>query len=193
MAAADPLSEFSVLLARAQKAEAGDATACALATATRAGVPSVRIVLLKEADANGFTFFTNYGSRKASELQENPHAALCFFWPSIAVQIRVQGTVARLTAAESSEYFATRPRESQLGAWASQQSAPLASREELLDRFREIEARYADQPVPCPPNWGGYRLTPTEIEFWWSREFRLHDRVLYTRSGSGWTVQRLYP
>jgi pyridoxamine 5'-phosphate oxidase len=189
----DPIAEFESLLARAKASEPSDATACSLATATRDGVPSVRIVLLKGVDAGGFTFFTNYESRKAAELDQNPRAALCFYWPSIGAQVRVSGTTARVTPPESAAYFATRPRESQLGAWASRQSAPLASRDELLGRFREIEARYAGASVPCPPGWGGYRLTPERIELWWSREFRLHDRLVYARQGSLWTEQRLYP
>jgi pyridoxamine 5'-phosphate oxidase len=153
----------------------------------------VRVVLLKGVDPDGLTFFTNYDSRKAAELDANPSCALCFHWPTLGVQVRVEGRAARTDAAESAKYFATRPRESQLGAWASRQSAPLDSREELIARFRDFEARFADRSVPCPENWGGYRVAPDRIEFWRSREFRLHDRLLYVRSGPDWTSRRLYP
>jgi pyridoxamine 5'-phosphate oxidase len=189
----DPIAEFQSLFSQARASEAGDASACALATTTPQGAPSVRIVLLKDVDGRGFTFFTNYTSRKASELEANPRAALCFYWPSLTAQVRVEGDTSRVTRDESQAYFATRPRESQVGAWASNQSATLASREELLARFRESEARFAGADVPCPEHWGGYRLAPQKIEFWRGREFRLHERVLYTRAASGWTVATLYP
>jgi len=189
----DPIAEFKSLLAEAAAREASDSTACALATASPSGAPSVRIVLLKDVDAAGFTFFTNYTSRKAAELDANPRAALCFYWPTLGVQIRVEGSVERVGPDESRAYFATRPRESQIGAWASRQSSPLAARDELLDRFQEQEGRFAGGAVPCPDHWGGYRLAPERIEFWRAREFRLHDRVLYTRCGDGWTAQGLYP
>jgi pyridoxamine 5'-phosphate oxidase len=189
----DPITEFSSLLAQARATERGDPTACALATARPGGQPSVRIVLLKGVGTDGFTFFTNYGSRKAGELDANPAAALCFYWSSIDTQVRVEGRTARVSEVESKEYFASRPRESQLGAWASVQSAELGSREELLERFRELETRFTGASVPCPPNWGGYRLTPSSIEFWRSREFRLHERRLYTRADSGWDARLLYP
>jgi pyridoxamine 5'-phosphate oxidase len=189
----DPIAEFQELFAKAVAAETTDPTACALATATPDGAPSVRIVLLKDVDARGFTFFTNYASRKARELEANPRAALSFLWPRSVVQVRVEGRTSRVTDEESAAYFATRPRESQLGAWASQQSAPLASREDLLARFREAELRFAETAVPRPPHWGGYRLAPERIEFWRGREFRLHDRVLYTRVGDTWTMQGLFP
>ena len=189
----DPIAEFQSLFAQARVSEAGDASACALATAAPEGAPSVRIVLLKDVDGRGFTFFTNYTSRKASELEANPRAALCFYWPSLTAQVRVEGDTSRVTRDESNAYFATRPRESQIGAWASSQSATMASRDELLARFRESEARFAEGDVPCPEHWGGYRLAPQKIEFWRGREFRLHERVVYTRSASGWTVATLYP
>jgi pyridoxamine 5'-phosphate oxidase len=191
--AQDPIVEFQVLLAEARAREAADATACSLATVSADGAPSVRIVLLKDVDARGFTFFTNYTSRKARELAANPRAALCFHWPTVAVQARVEGPTQRVTRAESEIYFATRPRESQLGAWASQQSAPLTSRDDLLERFREMEERFKDGPVPCPEHWGGYRLEPERIEIWKARDFRLHERVLYTRSPAGWGAQGLNP
>jgi pyridoxamine 5'-phosphate oxidase len=189
----DPIATFQSLLAQARAAEAHDATACTLATAALDAAPSARIVLLKDVDERGFTIFTNYESRKAGELAANPRAALCFLWPALGVQVRVEGGVSRVSREESEAYFATRPRESQLGAWASRQSAPLTSREALLARYREVEALYAGAAVPCPPHWGGVRLAPARIEIWRAREFRLHDRELYTRDGTGWTMQRLNP
>ena len=188
----DPITRFSQLFARAAASEP-DATAVALATADDSGAPSVRMVLLKAVDAAGFVFFTNYESRKARELSVNPRAALCFHWPTLGAQVRVEGGVERVTAAESEEYFATRPRESQLGAWASQQSRPLASPAALREEFERTSARFAGEPVPRPPVWGGYRVLPERIEFWHAGEHRLHDRVLYTREGEGWTLERLFP
>ena len=189
---ADPIARFQELFARARAGEP-DATAVALATAATTGAPSVRMVLLKGVDAAGFVFFTNYESRKAGELAANPRAALCFYWPTIGVQVRVEGEVERVTAAESEAYFATRPRESQLGAWASRQSRPLASPEALREEFAQAAARFAGQPVPRPPVWGGFRVRPQRIEFWHAGEHRLHDRVLFTRAGEGWKVERLFP
>jgi len=188
----DPIAEFQQLFARAGTREP-DATAVALATADATGAPSVRMVLLKAVDADGFVFFTNYESRKAGELAANPRAALSFYWPTIGVQVRVEGGVERVSAAESEAYFATRPRESQLGAWASHQSRPLASAEALREEFARTSAQFAGQPVPRPPVWGGFRLRPQRIEFWHAGEHRLHDRILYTRAGEGWTVERLFP
>jgi pyridoxamine 5'-phosphate oxidase len=188
----DPIAEFQELFARASTREP-DATAVALATADGTGAPSVRMVLLKAVDATGFVFFTNYESRKAGELDVNPRAAFCFYWPTIAAQVRVEGAVTRVAAAESEAYFATRPRESQLGAWASRQSRPLASAEDLREEFARTSARFAGQPVPRPPVWGGFRVVPQRIEFWQAGEHRLHDRIVYTRAGEGWTVERLFP
>ena len=190
--ASDPMALFAEAFAEAAAAERADPTAVALATVGPSGAPSVRMVLFKDADPRGFTFFTHYESRKARELAAEPRAALCFYWPAIGVQVRAEGRAERLTGAESDAYFATRPRESQLGAWASRQSQPLGSREELLARVAEMEARFPDH-VPRPPFWGGYRLTPTRIEFWRAGEARLHDRILYERTPAGWQAQRLYP
>jgi pyridoxamine 5'-phosphate oxidase len=190
--AIDPIAEFQALFERARKTEP-DVTAMALATADAAGAPSVRMVLLKSADASGFVFFTNYESRKAGELAANPRAALCFYWPSIGIQVRVEGAVERVRAEESDAYFATRPRESQLGAWASAQSTPLESPAALRASFDRISKRFEGQPVARPGHWGGFRVRPARIEFWTAGQFRLHDRVVYTRQGEGWTAQRLHP
>jgi pyridoxamine 5'-phosphate oxidase len=189
---ADPIALFLALFEKAKLVEPQEGTAMTLATADAEGRPSARMVLLKGADARGFTFFTNRGSRKGRELEENPVAALCLHWPAREQQIRVEGRVERVSDEESDAYFATRPRESQLGAWASQQSAPLASREELEGRVRELEARYPSR-VPRPPFWGGYRVVPATIEIWQAGAARLHDRFLYTRTPTGWTTTRLNP
>ncbi|MCH7665212.1 MAG: pyridoxamine 5'-phosphate oxidase [Acidobacteria bacterium] len=192
--ARDPMAEFGALFERARNSpEPGDATACALATASADGTPSVRMVLLKGFDDRGFVFYTNYGSRKAQDIEENPRAALCFHWISIKQQVRVEGSVERVSEEESDIYFASRGRLSRLGAWASKQSQPLASRGDLLRRFAAVELRYPVGPVPRPQFWGGYRLRPERIEFWSNKSHRLHDRRVFSRSGEGWTVRRLYP
>lgn len=193
---ADPIAAFHAAFARAAATAPpppADHTAAALATADAAGRPSVRMVLVRHVDHTGFLFYTNYGSRKARELEVNPRAALCFFWHWLEEQVRVEGRVERATTEESETYFATRPRGSQLAAWASRQSAELASRAELEAQYRAIEARFADQPVPRPPFWGGFRLVPDEIEFWRAGPYRLHDRLRYRRGGNGWKAVRLYP
>ena len=165
-----------------------------LATATTDGKPSARMVLLKQVDEAGFVFFTNYRSQKANELDDNPQAALVFYWTHLDRQVRVEGSVTRISAAESDEYFATRPRESQLGALASPQSEVIESRQSLEDSFRELEERYRDREVDRPEHWGGYRVQPNRIEFWKGRPGRLHDRLLYERqAGGAWTIKRLAP
>jgi len=165
-----------------------------LATATPDGLPSVRAVLLKSADAHGFVFYTNLDSRKADELRGNPRAALCLHWKSQARQVRVEGTVTPVAEAEADAYFATRPRDSQIGAWASDQSRPLESRAALERRFRMFSRNYAEQPVvPRPANWSGFRVHPTRIEFWQEQPFRLHDRVIFVRDGEAWRKERLFP
>lgn len=189
----DPLARFRELLARAEAAQNADCTAVALATADLLGRPSVRMVLLKGVDAGGFVFYTNYESRKARELRNNPHAALCFHWPAICVQVRIEGDVEQVSEEESDAYFATRPRGHQLAAWASFQSAALVSREALEQRYGEAEERFLRRPVPRPPSWGGYRLLPERIELWFGHENRLHDRLLFTRQGESWSEERLFP
>ncbi|GMU64387.1 MAG: pyridoxine/pyridoxamine 5'-phosphate oxidase [Acidobacteriota bacterium] len=189
----DPIDEFEAVFARAALAAPSDPTATALATADAAGRPSVRMVLFKGVDRSGLRFFTNYDSRKGRELAENPRAALCFYWPWIDEQVRVEGTVERLSAAESDAYFASRPRLSQLGAWASRQSRPHASRFELLRRVVTTEARFLGREVSRPPNWGGFLLRPEAVEFWASQPNRLHLRRRFERSESGWRLERLDP
>ena len=189
----DPIEKFRELLERAQAAETADPTAVALATADGEGRPAARIVLLKSVDTRGFVFFTNYGSRKASDLARNPRGALCFFWPALSTQVRAEGAVERVDEAESDAYFASRPRGHQLATWASRQSALLADRRELLERYHEAEARFGDGEVSRPPWWGGFRLRPESIEFWHGFENRLHDRLLYRRDGEGWSTVRLNP
>jgi pyridoxamine 5'-phosphate oxidase len=191
--AEDPIARFHALLERARAASPFDPTAAALATVDARGSPSVRIVLVKAFDARGFVFHTNRESRKARELAANPRAALAFHWAAIGEQVRAEGEVSPLGDAESDAYFATRPRASRIGAWASRQSAPLASREELESAVREIEARFAGREVPRPPFWGGYVLAPARIEFWTSEESRLHRRTLFFRDGDRWRTSLLYP
>ena len=189
----DPLALFQRFFSDAKAREPFDATAVALATCDRHARPSVRMVLLKGLDGESFVFFTNYGSRKARELDENPCAALCFFWPTLGVQVRVEGHVERESAAASDAYFASRPRGSQLAAWASQQSAPLDARKALLAGYDAQCTRFGDGPIPRPEFWGGFRLRPTQIEFWATQPFRMHDRLLYVNTGQGWQTTRLYP
>jgi pyridoxamine 5'-phosphate oxidase len=189
----DPIARFHDLFAAARAREANDPTAAALATADSAGQPSVRMVLVKIVDERGFRFFTNFGSRKAHELEENPRAALCFHWPALERQVRVEGAVETLPGEESDAYFASRSRESQLGAWASRQSAPLDSRAALEERVRLVAERFAGRPVPRPPFWGGYLLVPDRIEMWSGGAHRLHDRELYERVDGVWSVERLFP
>lgn len=195
MPSPDPIARF--LDARARAVAAGapfDATAAVLATASPEAVPSVRFVLVKDVGPEGFFVYTSYESRKAAELERNPRAALAMHWPEIGEQFRVEGPVRRASAAQSDAYFATRPRESQLGAWASPQSQPIASREALMDRVAAIEERFGDGPVPRPPTWGGYAVVPERIEHWVNGAARLHDRWVFERGGDGlWKMQRLAP
>jgi len=189
----DPIRQFEAWFNDAIAAKLPLPEAMTLATATPDGKPSARMVLLKQVDHDGFVFYTNYRSAKAAELDANPYAALVFYWVTLDRQVRVEGNVVRTTAEESREYFKTRPRESQIGAWASAQSEVISSREVLEQRAKELEAQYSDREIDCPEHWGGYRLTPVRIEFWKSRIGRLHDRILYERTDRGWTISRLAP
>ena len=189
----DPVVEFSVWLQAAIDEGAPEPSAMVLSTVDPAGIPRGRTVLLRTVDARGFVFFTNYGSAKARALDASPRAALTFWWYRLHRQVIVEGSVERVAAAESDAYFATRPRASQLGAWASEQSMPISSRTELLDALDAVEARFAGVDVPRPPFWGGFRVIPERIEFWQGRPNRLHDRVRYDRDGDRWTTQRLSP
>jgi pyridoxamine 5'-phosphate oxidase len=192
----DPIEEFRALFAQAQAVDRSrlpEPTAMSLATVSADGAPSVRIVLLKAVDERGFVFFTNLNSRKGRELNATPRAALCFYWAALDTQIRVEGTVEPVSEAEADAYFASRPRESQIGAWASLQSETLSGMDELRERVAAVEARYANQSVPRPPHWSGRRVTPSSIEFWHAGEYRLHERRRYERDGDHWMMRRLFP
>ncbi len=191
---ADPIRQFEKWFEEATQSDLVEPNAMALATATSDGRPSVRIVLLRQVDHRGFAFFTNYDSRKSRELEANPHASLLFFWQSLERQVRVEGQVERVDAAESDRYFLGRPLTSRIGAWASPQSEVIAGREVLEQLCREFEARFPAGEVPRPPYWGGYRLNPQSVEFWQGGPSRLHDRLRYTRQpGEVWLVERLAP
>jgi pyridoxamine-phosphate oxidase len=189
----DPLIQFRRWYEEAKDTAVRAPEAMALATATREGTPSVRMVLLKAADERGFSFYTGYVSRKAAELDSNPRAALLFYWDPLGRQVRVEGTVERVPKEESDAYFATRPRGAQLAATASRQSSVLAGREELDRRVSEVDHDHPGEVVPRPEHWGGYRLVPDTYEFWQHREDRLHDRLRYRRDDVGWTIERLSP
>lgn len=194
-AAADPFALFQAWFADAEKAEPADPDAMAVATVDAHGLPNVRMILLKGADSQGFVFYTNSGSAKGQELGANPKAALLFYWKSLGRQIRVRGPIAPVTDAEADAYFATRHRESRIGAWASQQSRPLESRAALEEEVSRYTQKFADAEVPRPPHWHGYRVRPVEIEFWQNGQYRLHDRIVFRRAApeGPWIKTRLNP
>jgi pyridoxamine 5'-phosphate oxidase len=189
----DPIKQFQLWFNDAVEAKLPLPEAMTLATATPDGKPSARMVLLKQVDQDGVVFYTNYHSAKAEQLDANPYAALVFYWSRLDRQVRVEGSVVKTSAQESRDYFRTRPRESQIGAWASAQSQAIRSRDLLEQRAQELEDLYLNREVDCPEHWGGYRLTPERIEFWKSRIGRLHDRILYVRNNDRWTITRLAP
>ena len=189
----DPFAKFAKWMKQAWEHEPEDANAMTLATATPDGTPSARIVLLKGADERGFVFYTNTQSRKGDELAANTRAALLFHWKPQGRQIRIEGHVEPVTAAEADAYYATRARISRLGAWASDQSRTLPNRAELERRLAEYESKYPGEDIPRPPHWSGYRVVPDRLEFWQNMPFRLHDRTVYTRAAGGWTIGKLYP
>ncbi|HEY6139830.1 MAG TPA: pyridoxamine 5'-phosphate oxidase [Thermoanaerobaculia bacterium] len=190
----NPFAQFGRWFADARAAQQPLPEAMTLATATADGAVSARVVLLKSFDEHGFVFFTNYNSLKGAQLHENARAALVFWWPPLERQVRIEGAVCRVTEQESDDYWATRPRGSQLGAWASEQSKVLAGRGDLDERFEELSATYADRPIPRPPHWGGYRVIPTLLEFWQGRADRMHDRFRYRlRDANDWVIERLSP
>ena len=189
----DPFALFDAWLSEAEASEPNDPNAMALATADAGGRPSVRMVLLKGHGPNGFVFYTNREGRKAGDLEANPRAALLFHWKTLRRQIRIEGPVSPATDAESDAYYASRSRDSQLGAWASDQSRPLADRATFEARVADAAAKFEGQPVPRPAHWGGYRVTPEAIEFWQDREARLHERRVFTHTGGSWTEGLLYP
>ena len=189
----DPFALFDEWYAQARETELNDSNAMALATADAQGRPSVRMVLLKGHGPDGFIFYTNFEGRKAGDLLANPHAALLFHWKSVRRQIRIEGSVGPVDDATAEAYFATRSRDSQLGARASDQSRPLPSRAVFMDRYEEVRARFEGGPVPRPPHWSGFRLTPERIEFWQDREHRLHERRVFSRQENAWNEGLLYP
>jgi pyridoxamine 5'-phosphate oxidase len=189
----DPLRQFAYWFGQVAEAGVREPGAAALATASAAGDPSVRMVLVKSFDERGFVFFSNYASRKGREIDDHPRAALLFSWDQLGRQVRIEGPVARTSAEESAAYIRTRPRASQLSALASPQSQSVGSREELERRVEELERRYGGDELPVPSNWGGFRLVPETLEFWQQRSDRLHDRLLYRRSGDRWLIERLAP
>ena len=192
----NPLSRFNRLFAQAQQVDRSilpEPNAMSLATVGMSGNPSVRIVLMKDVDERGFVFYTNLDGRKGRELRTHPVAAICFHWPALEVQVRAEGSISMVSDEEADAYFATRPRESQIGAWASIQSQPIEHANDLATRIAEFDAQFNGSEVPRPPFWSGFRLRPDKIEFWRARPGRLHERHLYTRSGEAWTMETLYP
>lgn len=189
----NPVSQFSLWFNESLELGLLDANAMTLSTCTPDGKPSGRIVLLKSFDEKGFVFYTNYNSRKGIELISNPFASLLFYWEELSRQVRIEGTAEKLSSAESAEYFSTRPLESKLGAWASPQSSVISNRDELEKRYEELEKFYAEQVIPKPEHWGGFRIVPEKVEFWQGRPNRLHDRIMFYKENAGWIKKRLAP
>jgi pyridoxamine 5'-phosphate oxidase len=189
----DPIVQFERWFREATEADLFTPNALSLATVGADGMPSLRTVLLKAFDDKGFVFYTNYGSRKAREIEANPQAAMLFHWLELDRQVKIQGPVSRVSTAESLRYFTSRPRGSQIGAWCSQQSSPVGTRTLLEQAFESMKRKFGEGEIPLPDFWGGYRVAPLHIEFWQGRENRLHDRFEYRREGDGWTIQRLAP
>jgi pyridoxamine 5'-phosphate oxidase len=190
----NPFRQFARWFEEAKEKHPKLPEAMTVATSGSDGVVSSRICLLKDFDEHGFVFFTNYNSRKGVQISENPRVSLCFYWPELDRQVRIEGAAVKTTAEEADAYFATRPRGSQLGAWASCQSAVIPGRGDLDQRFHDLEVNYGDRPIPRPPHWGGYRVIPLEIEFWQNRDDRLHDRFVYRlREPKDWIIERLSP
>jgi pyridoxamine 5'-phosphate oxidase len=189
----DPFATFGDWLAEAETSEPNDPNAMILATATPEGKPSARTLLLKAWDHQGFVFYTNMESRKSLELKQNPHAALLFYWKTLHRQVRIEGAISQVSDAQADEYYASRPRGSRIGAWASAQSKSLPDRETFEARFEEFEAKFPGDPIPRPPNWSGWRVTPNYFEFWQDVKYRLHERTAYTLTEGHWLSGMLYP
>lgn len=193
MSKADPIAQFSIWFHEAVEAEPNNPNAMTLATVSADGRPSTRMVLLKDHDAQGFVFYTNFNSQKGQELLANPNASLCFHWKSLGKQVRIEGPAGRVPDSEADAYYASRPRGSRIGAWASEQSQPVASRDVLEARVADLTAKFGADNIPRPPHWSGFRVVPDRIEFWTDRPDRLHDRQVFVRTADGWSEQRLQP
>jgi len=193
MSKADPIAQFGIWFHEAVEAEPNNPNAMTLATVSADGRPSARMVLLKDHDAQGFVFYTNFNSQKGQELLANPNASLCFHWKSLGKQVRIEGPAGRVPDSEADAYYASRPRGSRIGAWASEQSQPVASRDVLEARVADLTAKFGADSIPRPPHWSGFRVVPDRIEFWTDRPDRLHDRQVFVRTADGWSEQRLQP